>query len=323
MFDNADFFWIEIIAILAILMALCKIHQHNHPFGNFAGIEAFSSSSTSSSSSSPSKKNQGRIRFLKDDDIYDDFYVQMYDILFYNKLKNDFEMKAIQQDTLMNTETSRILDAGCGTGSHVAAFLELQYKQVTGIDKNKYMIQRCKDTYPQYHKHFLRKNAFDPNSFHPDSFTHILCLYFTIYEWNDKTVFFENCHRWLLPKGYLIVHLVDPEKFNPIVPASMPYLLVTPQTFASERMTKSKVYFDKYYYEADFELQKDRDRGMVTEKFKNRDDRKYFRKHERTWFMESVDYITTLAKKAGLRQVGIIDLVGCVQEYQYLYIFQK
>ena len=39
---------------------------------------------------------------------------------------------------------------------------------------------------------------------------------------NNKQTFFNNCMDWLMPGGYLIIHLVDREKFDPILPPGNP-----------------------------------------------------------------------------------------------------
>ena len=42
---------------------------------------------------------------------------------------------------------------------------------------------------------------------------------------------------WLMPGGYLIVHLVDRESFDPILPPGNPLYVVSPQKYAKERIT--------------------------------------------------------------------------------------
>ena len=59
--------------------------------------------------------------------IYDDFYVDIYDDLVFNKNKNDFEIgKWIT--TTKPTADSVILDIGSGTGHHVSSLKAHGYK---------------------------------------------------------------------------------------------------------------------------------------------------------------------------------------------------
>ena len=61
-------------------------------------------------------------------------------------------------------------------------------------------------------------DAMDNLTFEPSSFTHITCLFFTFYYLPDQEGFLRICNNWLEYNGYLGLHLVDREKFNPIVP---------------------------------------------------------------------------------------------------------
>lgn len=311
----------SIINIVIIVLFVCLIFLRYA--NSFINALLFKTVARNFEHFSTNAKNRTRITFLRDQNIYDDFYVNVYDMLVYNKTKNDYELKALEHDTNMVPENSRILDLGCGTGHHVAELLEKGYKHVSGIDLSPSMIQRCKSNYPDDSRRFRQADALDKTLYHDNSFTHILCLYFTIYEFKNKEEVFRNVHRWLLPGGFFVVHLVDRAKFNPIVPMSMPYILVNPQTYAHERMTKSKVYFDQYAYEANFDLDEDSDSAIITEKYINRHTQKIFRKTEMNYFMESIDFVVTLAKKEGFKVAGIIDLIKVSYEYQYLYIFRK
>ena len=51
-----------------------------------------------------------------------------------------------------------------------------------------------------------------------------------------------------MPGGYLIVHLVDRESFDPILPPGNPLYVVSPQKYAKERITKTKVHFNDFIY---------------------------------------------------------------------------
>jgi hypothetical protein len=43
-----------------------------------------------------------------------------------------------------------------------------------------------------------------------------------------------------MPGGTLIVHIVDREKFDPMLPAANPLYIVSPQKYAKERIQKVK-----------------------------------------------------------------------------------
>jgi len=251
-------------------------------------------------------------------DIYDNFYSDIYDYLVFNTIKNDYEIGFIINSAKPSSE-SKILDVGCGTGHHVAS-LGAKGLDVLGIDISSSMIEKAKANYPDYK--FEIANALDGSIFQPDSFTHILCLYFTIYYFKDKTVFFQNCFKWLMPGGYLVVHLVDRERFDPILPPGNPLLYVSPQRYAKERITSTKVKFTDFSYSADFQLDNSNNKALFIEKFKNDSDGKV-RKNEHVLYMSDIQQIVDEAQACGFIVEAKADLLQCQYEYQYLYVFVK
>jgi len=255
--------------------------------------------------------------FKSNDGIYDDFYAEIYDYLVFSNIKNEYEIGEIVNKTTPTTE-SIILDVGCGTGHHVGKLGDKNL-DILGIDISPSMISKAKENYPN--NKFQIGNVLDGNTFQNNSFTHILCLYFTIYYFKDKMIFFNNCMNWLMPGGYLILHLVNKFEFDPILPPGNPLLLVSPQKYAKKRITHTKIKFDDFSYTADFKLDKNNNAKFI-EKFKN-DSNGNVRKHELTLFMESQEAILKMGQEAGFILQGQIDLTKAQYEYQYLYILVK
>lgn len=251
-------------------------------------------------------------------DIYDDFYASIYDYLVYNNLKNDYEVGYIINKATP-TSQSKILDVGCGTGHHVALLASKQF-EVLGIDNSVSMVKKAKEIYPNYK--FEVADALDSSAFQPDTYTHILCMYFTIYYFQDKAQFFNNCFKWLMPGGYLILHLVDRDRFDPILPPGNPLLYVSPQRYAKERITSTKVKFTDFSYSADFKLDNKNNKATFVEKFKNDADGKV-RKNEHLMYMTDIQEIVDEAQGCGFILDSKEDLLQCQYEYQYLYVFTK
>ena len=250
-------------------------------------------------------------------EIYDGFYATIYDQLVFNNLKDDYEITQIVNRTTP-TSASVILDVGSGTGHHVAKMSEKGLNAM-GIDNSQAMIQQAKQNYPQYD--FQLGSALDINQYQNNSFTHILCLYFTIYYFENKETFFNNCMEWLMPGGYLVLHLVDREKFDPILPPGNPLYIVSPQKYAKERITHTKITFNNFVYTSNFNLEPDNDVATFEEKFKFNDGK--VRKQEHLLYMEDAQDILTKAADAGFIVQGKIDLVRCAYPNQYLYILVK
>lgn len=262
-------------------------------------------------------ENQDKFLFKSGNEVYDDFYAKIYDYLVFNDLKNAYEIGEIVNKTSAN-DTSVILDVGCGTGHHVDT-LSQQNLNVVGIDISPSMIKKAKENFPN--REFTVGNALDGSQFNHNSFTHILCLYFTIYYFPDKRQFFDNCMDWLMPGGYLIVHLVDREKFDPILPPGNPLYIVSPQKYAKERITTTKVTFNDFVYNSDFKFDKGTSVATFDEKFKFKNGK--VRKQEQKLYMEDTQDILTISQQSGFILQGKIDLVNCAYENQYLYILVK
>jgi len=251
-------------------------------------------------------------------DIYDKFYVDIYEDLVFSKIKNDYEVGEIIGAT-KPTEESILLDIGSGTGRHVAAFAKNGIKTI-GIDSSPAMVEKKKKKYPALE--FKVGDATEYTEFQPNTFTHITCLYFTIYYIENKLQFFKNCYEWLMPGGYLAIHLVNRDRFDPILPAGDPLVIVSPQKYAKKRITNTLVKFKDFKYKANFDLKKNDNIATFTEIFKD-DATKKTRQNIHKLFMNTQKYILSLAKDAGFILLGKLDMISVAYDYQYIYILQK
>jgi SAM-dependent methyltransferase len=255
--------------------------------------------------------------------IYDDFYAGVYDELVFNKIKNDYEIGQIVEAT-KPSDTSIILDIGCGTGHHVSSLAEHGYK-VVGIDISPSMIKKAKKNYPNLD--FKVTDALETMAFPANSFTHITCLYFTIYYIKDKRLFFENCLNWLMPGGFLLLHLVNRDKFDPIIPAGDPFQIVSPQNYADKRITTTNVKFNEFDYKANFELipsanDTDDVNAIFHETFKPYK-KGLIQKHEHKFYMPTQAKVIAMAKEAGFIILSKIDMIKCQYANQFIYVLQR
>lgn len=251
--------------------------------------------------------------------VYDDFYANIYDELVYDPVRNSFEIGELARTTKMNPKRSKILDIGSGTGHQVKMLHDKGYS-VEGIDQSKSMIQKSKTLYPGLV--IKQADALDSMIYPGGSFTHINALYFTIYYMKNKRAFFENCYKWLKPGGYLNIHLVNRDKFNPIINAADPLIIVSPQKYAKKRITNSTVKFNNFQYKADFKYKPNENLANFEELFKD-DTNGNVRKNDHVFYMETQKKILSQAKDVGFILEGKIDMVYCKYEYQYIYILYK
>lgn len=271
-----------------------------------------------------SSDNSKKYTIKNNDELFDDFYVKVYDNLVFSDVKNSFELGKVTEHTIID-QHSKILDIGSGTGHHVSQLLHmhksLDGSNVIGIDKSSAMIQKSRENYPEHENSFQKGDIMKSSLFKDFTFSHILCLYFTIYYIKNKYRFFKNCHNWLQNGGTMFVHLVEPSKFDPIVPAGNPLEIINVQNYADKRITNSKVIFNGFEYQANFNHQPKINKGIFSEKFLFKDGK--VRENEHTFYMENIDVIVDQAKQAGFLVKGKIHMHKCGYENQYLYILEK
>ena len=299
---------LQIICFTLAIIIIFYMSTNNYIYQNF--YENFDNDSNLILNKKFTQKNN--------DNLYDDFYVNYYDNLFFNKSKNDFEIVNLIKNTNMNKK-SYILDIGSGTGHHVSS-LHAHKLSAIGIDKSNSMIIKSKNMYPTLN--FKKSDALNSMLFFENTFTHIISLYFTIYYIKNKNLFFSNCFKWLMPGGFLAIHLVDRENFNPIVPASDLFYHASMQDYSDKRIDKSIVQFiDNNSYRSKFDYLPNEDLGIFKETFKSKQNN--VRNQEHTLYMPTHESILNVAKSIGFNLKNKIDMKDIRYNYQYIYILQK
>jgi ubiquinone/menaquinone biosynthesis C-methylase UbiE len=256
-------------------------------------------------------------------EIYDDFYATIYDDLVFNKNKNDYEIGKWVENTRPDNQ-SVVLDIGSGTGHHVSSLKAHGYKAI-GIDISPSMVKKSQETYPDLN--FKLADVLDRHVFQEQSFTHITCFYFTLYYIQNKQQFFENCMYWLTPGGFLSVHIVNRDKFDPIIPAGNPFSIVSPQKYAKKRITTTTVKFDEFEYKSNFVMKNtieslEEPNAIMKETFKTIKTGNV-RQNEHKLYMLTQAEILDIAKNAGFIIESKIDMVECQYDSQYIYILKK
>ena len=260
------------------------------------------------------------------DNIYDEFYSKLYSKLFPTAIKIKYEINDIKTNAIIpyinndSTSTIKILDIGCGLGDHVKVLSDLEY-DVIGIDKSADMIKSGKLKYNLRDKYLQCNDALIDNIYNKNTFSHILCMYFTYYYFKEPKHILNNIHKWLKPDGYFVVHLVNRNKFDPILEASSPFPAFSKQKYTKNRITQSDIIFNNINYSSNFTINEKENRGYLTETFisKNND---YHRKQTHTLYMSDHEEIVNYIKTYGFQLVHMSHLLDVEYEYQYLYYFK-
>ena len=258
------------------------------------------------------------VYYKENNKIFDNFYSEIYDDLFYSKTRAGMDIDIIQPIVKFNAY-SNILDAGCGTGAHINRLVSKKYI-TTGVDSSKDMVIQAK----QNNKNIDIKQGDITNAmlYQPEEFSHILCLYFTIYYIDDKRQFFLNAYDWLQKDGILVLHLVNRDMFDPILPASNPLYMISPQKYAKDRIMKSSIKFKDFDYNSKFYIDISKNKGIFEETLKD-DLTNNIRKNRHNLYMETQKEILKIAKECGFVVIHKSDLISIQYEYQYFYYLQK
>jgi ubiquinone/menaquinone biosynthesis C-methylase UbiE len=254
---------------------------------------------------------------------YDTFYADIYNILWHPKEKLGFEEVSIQDIALAGQPqaTVKILDMACGTAPHACWFKNLGV-DFTGIDISPGMLTKAKKDCPS--SKFKKGDITNQSEFPPKTFTTCLLLGFAIYEFSNPKAVFDNAYLWLKPDGYLVVHMVDPDKYDALLDLASPFAAFSLQKYSYERQIKSEIYFSKFKYIGELKKKKDHDDAQFKETFVffNAKKEKY-REQVHEWNMPSVERLIEIAKTSGFRLKEKVSLTPASKEYQYLVYFTK
>lgn len=268
--------------------------------------------------------------YLSNDELYDEFYASVYDQLTQN-------IRMTQQKVLwivnewkksgMKMEYIDVLDAGCGTGVGCVALAKMDVRSVLGVDKSKAMLERAKTvTLPQstlsevqkQRVTFRQGDLMNPSALGGGAVTHAVCLYFSIYYLQDKDAFFRNMFLWVKPGGELVVEVVNKYKFDPMLDSASPWMGFSLQKYSKERVTESKVTFDKFEYAGKFDLQDPGAEFRETFRFKDGS----VRRQRHRFAMPPINEISKMAQSAGWTYTKFLDLTMIGFEYSYLLFFR-
>jgi len=260
------------------------------------------------------------IQEFHNDKLYDEFYCKIYDQI----VQGEVRVKAEVAFTLgwfkkyhPDPKTIHVLDVGCGTGGHNAEFVKDGVGGAVGIDTSPAMIRRANKLHSDLD--FRVQDVEVPTTFSAGQFNLVTMFYFTIYYLPHKDQILKNIFTWLSPGGGFVVHVVNRDKFDPILESASPFMAFSLQKYAKKRITKSTVMFDKFEYTAEFSSQDNEALFEETFKFKDGKTRKNFH----NLHMPVMEKIVHDIEQAGFIYKEFIDLTPIGYEYQYLFCFLR
>ena len=314
--------------IIATLLLFGCIHYIFMVWKDKHMISGLSEGFTNINTGAISDSEESKMIWYENDDLFDEFYASVYDNLTQlgGRYAQEITLIIHQWKKTAETDTMEILDCGCGTGIAATYFAKQGVKSVIGLDKSKAMLRRARNvtliaanlpTEQRESVTFLEGDMGMESTFAPGQFSHAAVLFFTIYYSNDPVGLFRNLFNWVRPGGQIAIEVVNKYKFDPILEASSPFVGLSVQKYSKERVTKSKVEFDKFSYEAEFDLQDPAAEFRETFRFPD----KSIRRQRHTFSMRDINDFVHLASSAGWTYNGYIDLISAGFEYAYILMF--
>jgi len=270
----------------------------------------------------------GESIMLEDPDkYYDAVYASIYKALWHSDQKLEYEKVSIQDIALADrTKTDvKVLDLCCGVAPHACWFQNMGV-EYTGVDTSVPMIEQARKECPsaKFQKGDVTQSALFP----PKSCSHTLLLGFSAYMFPNIKIVSDNAYMWTNPGGFFIVHLVEPDKYDPLLDLASPFAAFSLQKYSYDRQTKSEVFFDDFKYAGTFQKKKNEEDATFSEVMTYYDTEKSpnnikYREQKQRWNMPALESMIDTIKTSGFRMQEKIHMVSCGKEYQYLVYFTK
>jgi ubiquinone/menaquinone biosynthesis C-methylase UbiE len=297
-------YWLIALAAIAILL-LSQLHTvHREMFDN------------------EEEKNGDTDTHEDYAEIYDEFYATVYDKLFTTPERVSFEKASIREYALAEwpKEEIKLLDVCCGTGPHVD-WMCREGIDIVGVDASEPMLKKAREKCKS--ARFYKGDIARAETFAPKSFSHATMLYFSIYQFQNAKMILDNIYSWLRPGGIFVIHLVDPNKFDPILDIASPFGPFSVQKYSTERVIDSDVFFDKFKYKSRFIKDPDSDKARFEEVFEFDKPKRSYRENIHQLTMPTIPAMLDIVKSAGFTRHEMVDMTPVGYEYQYLVYFSK
>lgn len=205
--------------------------------------------------------------FMQLFDNYDRTYVKLYNKVYNNIKLHEYSIKLIEDITINDQYKAndvKILEAGSGNGL-MFKLLNTKYK-TTGVERSKSFIKQSVINNPGVK--FIHDDLKNPKLFKDNTFTHITCLYDTLYHnfpIENINLILLNFNNWLKKDGYLCLHIYNKKKLDPAPREFSQYFIDT------NNIKHSLTYFKYFTHDSWWTINKDRAKYHEKYLFENND----------------------------------------------------
>jgi SAM-dependent methyltransferase len=263
------------------------------------------------------------------DNTNDEFYSTHYEKIHKPKTHLLEQIDLILKTTQVSLEDT-ILDIGSNTG-YVVNELTQRHYNIYGLTSSPQLSHYCKTKYPD--AIVKAGDLLNPMEYDKAVFTHIFALYYTIYNFKDKTAVFRNCYSWMKPGGYLVIHVVDVSKFDITTPIAKDVIFGSIQKQQRvqnaqkeiPRMTEYEVDLVDMKYKSSYNFNHvtSDHQVIIIETMQDKLTNK-IRQNEKTLYMESIPELLRIAQQCGFIAKSTLKLKDILDdEYQYLYVLER
>ena len=253
------------------------------------------------------------------DNIFDEFYAQIYDVIYQPNLYVDSITDNIINRTSMDVDNSLILVVSSDTGEQSAS-LQSKGLNVHTVFKYYNMFEQSKIKYPN-----LKAKVDDvenPMTYEKFTFSHVLCSGTLLYTIQKKMTFFRNVYTWLAPDGIFLLQLSNRSTFDTIMTNRDNASFISPQKFHDERITESEIDFGSFKYLSKYNFSDADSKNVVyfSETFTDAQT-KHVRQNEQILYMENIDDILQMIINCGFSILSKINLLQ--DNNKFIYVLKR
>ena len=246
------------------------------------------------------------------DEIYDAFYMEVYDKLFVPERGAASLSRAIERLPYLKKKLTCMIVSD--SGNLMKSLRDRGFDDARTVHKSPDAVAHMRR---KYRDNVTNGDILSTMFFGNSTIASFVFadLSFYKYKLKDRQTILGNVRHWLTPHGLLLVQLVDMQRFDTVLPAAKEFMDL--QKYAKERITVNEVDFDSFSYLNSYEFAENS--VVRTETFTDKATQ-FVRQNQQTFYMPSISDTVLEICACGfvVKQKQPVSSLGSV-----LYVFKK